>query len=312
MTNRRTPKALEATSGRKQVTIWSCPNERCGRQSLQSGEAIRHKIRCRGNGYTSTVYVEATADQDRIIEAAEAAIRHYLEIPACALDEQLLEDALRIAESRGAGRAAGLSRDQMAAVIRDWMDEQGYGECNAGVDTCPNWTPAYEAADLLVAAIEPVVAASPIETHGPSLCACCEAEVMDRGASDPWQGALSAYCLRCAEQRCDAFPGSCREKAEAPRLGLVELQAEIERQNTTHPSGYPATRDGIRLGLACAQDELEETLAAWRADRCKCPAPRCDHAEWEHTFEEAIQTAAVLMRLAASISPASDKCDVST
>jgi hypothetical protein len=88
-------------------------------------------------------------------------------------------------------------------------------------------------------------------------------------------------------------------------LALREVQArlaaEIERQDRLHPAGYPAHRDGVRLGIAHAEDELEEVKLAHRADRCKCPIPNCGHAHWLETEVEVIQTAAVLLRLARSI-----------
>jgi hypothetical protein len=82
---------------------------------------------------------------------------------------------------------------------------------------------------------------------------------------------------------------------------LSALAAEIARQDALHPAGFPATRDGLRLGLAYAQDELNEALEAHRAERCKCPLPACDHARWTRTRTEALQAAAVLLRLARAI-----------
>ena len=82
---------------------------------------------------------------------------------------------------------------------------------------------------------------------------------------------------------------------------LAALTAEIARQDALHPAGFPATRDGLRLGLAYAQDELNEAEEAHRAERCKCPLPACDHARWTRTRIEALQAAAVLLRLVRSI-----------
>jgi hypothetical protein len=79
------------------------------------------------------------------------------------------------------------------------------------------------------------------------------------------------------------------------------VEAEMERQDRLHPAGYPASRDGVRLGIAAAQDELAETLLAHLADRCRCPVPDCGHARWLDTRTEAIQTVAVLLRMARSI-----------
>lgn len=82
---------------------------------------------------------------------------------------------------------------------------------------------------------------------------------------------------------------------------LVALTLEIERQRSIHPDGYPATRNGIRLGLACAQDEVLESLDEWRLARCKCNAPDCAHPDWSNVREEALQAAAVLLRIVTSI-----------
>jgi len=71
------------------------------------------------------------------------------------------------------------------------------------------------------------------------------------------------------------------------------VAAEIDRQDEIHPAGYPATRDGIRFGLATVEDELKETLDAWRAER------RIEG--WSDTEEELTQTAAVSMRLLRSL-----------
>ena len=79
------------------------------------------------------------------------------------------------------------------------------------------------------------------------------------------------------------------------------VEAEMERQDGLHPAGYPASRDGTRLGIAAAQDELDETLLAHLADRCRCPVPDCGHARWLDTQAEAVQTVAVLLRMVRSI-----------
>lgn len=74
---------------------------------------------------------------------------------------------------------------------------------------------------------------------------------------------------------------------------LTEVHAEVYRQDEIHSAGYPATRDGIRLGIAAAQDELDETLEAWRAGRRE--------ADWGTAAGEAIQVAAVLLRMVRAI-----------
>ena len=101
-----------------------------------------------------------------------------------------------------------------------------------------------------------------------------------------------------SDARATGVSGRVPDEARADQIGvLVALAVEMVRQDVIHPDGYPPTRDGIRLAIAAADDELIETLAAWRAARCKCPKPRCGHHDWTEVGVEAIQTAAVLMRM---------------
>ena len=74
---------------------------------------------------------------------------------------------------------------------------------------------------------------------------------------------------------------------------VADLLAEIRRQDEIHPSGYPRTRDGIRLGIAAAEDELFETKEAWRLGKAS--------GWWDNVRLEALQTAAVLVRLVRSL-----------
>jgi hypothetical protein len=88
---------------------------------------------------------------------------------------------------------------------------------------------------------------------------------------------------------------------------IEDVAAEMSRQDDIHPDGFPSTRDGIRLAIAAAEDELmREVWPAWHAARCKCPEPRCGHADWSEVREEAIQCAAVLLRMASNIAEAPD------
>lgn len=81
-----------------------------------------------------------------------------------------------------------------------------------------------------------------------------------------------------------------------------DVENEMERQDRVHPSGYPATRDGVFLGLTTAIHELErEAIDAWRDDRCKCDTPLCGHATWDNVREETLQAVAVLLRMVRSI-----------
>jgi hypothetical protein len=82
---------------------------------------------------------------------------------------------------------------------------------------------------------------------------------------------------------------------------LSELGREVVRQDSLHPSGYPATRDGMRLGIASGKDELREARKAWSRGRCKCPTPMCDHHDWSAVDEELMQAAAVMLRTVRSI-----------
>lgn len=74
-----------------------------------------------------------------------------------------------------------------------------------------------------------------------------------------------------------------------------EIFTELERQDRIHPAGYPCTRDGIRLGLAAAEDEIKEALDEWHIEK-KRPA-----AQFIGTRNEALQAAVVLLRVVRSI-----------
>ncbi len=86
---------------------------------------------------------------------------------------------------------------------------------------------------------------------------------------------------------------------------FLDLLAEVERQDRAHPAGFPASRDGLRLGLAAAGDELAEARDEWRAERCRCGTPDCSHPRWERTYGELVQTGAVILRMLRSIEQAS-------
>jgi hypothetical protein len=77
---------------------------------------------------------------------------------------------------------------------------------------------------------------------------------------------------------------------------VSELAEKVARQDALHPDGYPATRDGVLLGIAAAGVELIEAGIAWFAARCKCPTPRCGHADWGPAADEMLDAAAVLVR----------------
>jgi hypothetical protein len=91
-------------------------------------------------------------------------------------------------------------------------------------------------------------------------------------------------------------------------LPFDALATEVKRQDTFHPSGYPATRDGVFLGITTAVHELEhEAIHAWRSDRCRCEKPLCGHATWTETRTELIQAAAVLLLTIRSIDDKGDQ-----
>lgn len=79
----------------------------------------------------------------------------------------------------------------------------------------------------------------------------------------------------------------------------MDLMTEFVRQTTEHTDGYPATRDGLRLALAAAEDELIEARDAHRDERMI--------KGWWRTREELIQLAAVAMRAVCSIDNAEDQ-----
>lgn len=78
-----------------------------------------------------------------------------------------------------------------------------------------------------------------------------------------------------------------RHRRKLPLLDA--LLAEMERQDGAY-GWFESNVKGVRLAIAALEDEAEETRHAWRAER---------KAEgWPETIIEAVQTAAVAMRLA--------------
>lgn len=78
-------------------------------------------------------------------------------------------------------------------------------------------------------------------------------------------------------------------------MRLVELEDEIVRQDQLHGRRFDAESElgQIRLGVACLEDEAVETRNAWREER------KVDG--WAKVREEALQTAAVALRLVRQI-----------
>lgn len=98
-------------------------------------------------------------------------------------------------------------------------------------------------------------------------------------------------CPGCGAHERQAHEAACPTRnAEVGRGLLDEVAEEMMRQDANHPTGYPPTRDGVRLGIAAAEDELAETKDAWRRGRGRGP-------DWSDVRMEAIQTVAVLLRM---------------
>lgn len=73
-----------------------------------------------------------------------------------------------------------------------------------------------------------------------------------------------------------------------------ELMNEIARQDQIHPAGYPYTRDGIRMGIASLQDEVEEVYDEWKLHKR-------DLSKSDNLTIELYQVAAIAMRMVRSI-----------
>lgn len=84
----------------------------------------------------------------------------------------------------------------------------------------------------------------------------------------------------------------------AAGVDWAAVAAEVRRQDETHEAGYPATRDGLRLALAAAEDELIEARDAHRDER--------EMAGWWRTRDELLQLAAVVLRAVRSIDHATE------
>jgi hypothetical protein len=77
-----------------------------------------------------------------------------------------------------------------------------------------------------------------------------------------------------------------------------DLIVEIEKQDALHPSGYPYTRDGIRLGIAAIEDETREVWDAWHAIRRTIGNGSADPGDLRG---ELMQVAAICMRIVRTI-----------
>lgn len=100
------------------------------------------------------------------------------------------------------------------------------------------------------------------------------------------------------------------EQARAEHAVLRDIGYEMDQQDERHPSGYPADRDGVRLGIAAAEDELREALTAWDLEKRlktrpnqfgtgKPPTPF--FWKWTKTRAELMQVLGVVARLVREI-----------
>jgi hypothetical protein len=83
---------------------------------------------------------------------------------------------------------------------------------------------------------------------------------------------------------------SAMARTVVPRRVMDRLEAEVGRQDSVHPGGYPTTRDGVRLGLASLEDELREAMDAWDGENR-------GNQTWPRTYDEVEQVAAVALRI---------------
>jgi hypothetical protein len=92
---------------------------------------------------------------------------------------------------------------------------------------------------------------------------------------------------RCSE--CDQVTDTLPCPFCAPRLD-ERVAAEIRRQDRV--STITTDRDGVRLALACLQDEVAESVEAFQVEK----RPQ-EGRTWALTEGEVVQVAAVALRL---------------
>lgn len=81
---------------------------------------------------------------------------------------------------------------------------------------------------------------------------------------------------------------------EDVRLLVEDSVARLHKQIEAFPPGFPADRNGIRLGIAAIQDETSEVLAEWY------DAKRTDK-DWTRVYDELLDVIAVAMYTALDI-----------
>lgn len=82
-----------------------------------------------------------------------------------------------------------------------------------------------------------------------------------------------------------------------PNALYLHITNRLDRQMESFPPGFPADRNGIRLGLAAIEDELNETLTEWRADKSIDETFRNTYDELLDVISAAIYTAVELSNL---------------
>lgn len=108
-------------------------------------------------------------------------------------------------------------------------------------------------------------------------CSCCGIEYSLRQL-DPWGGRMDAYCTRCAEIRCDAYPGACTQpepKDDAIDYGiafglLIEALLPYWQQQESMPPEQALRkllneRDLYHAVLSDMADGVEDDYSAWAA-----------------------------------------------
>jgi hypothetical protein len=54
------------------------------------------------------------------------------------------------------------------------------------------------------------------------------------------------------------------ERSIPAMIAINDLQEEIVNQDGNHPESYPYDRNGVRLGIAALEDEVNEVYEEWR------------------------------------------------
>lgn len=85
--------------------------------------------------------------------------------------------------------------------------------------------------------------------------------------------------------------------ADTPADKTLEILAKVIKEQNAKYGPFPADISGMRLAVACLEDEVAEVLQAWREERRTHQRDDGLRGTWQETAEEALQVAAVAMRL---------------